>query len=61
MANKDKYDWDVEQAVVNQAIADDEFIGTALERLWETMEKPEHVKAVEARVAAISADSEVEA
>ena len=48
MAKKKKapYDHEVEATVVEEAIADDEFVGYALERLFEWMERSDSLSVV---------------
>ena len=60
MPNKKKtYDYEVERETVEWAIANDKFIGTALNELFETMERSDREKAAQKLLDAIPMNPEL--
>lgn len=60
MSNKKRpYDYEVERETVERAIANDVFIGTALDELFETMERSDREKAAQKLLNAIPMNPEL--
>jgi len=47
---KQPYDWEIEREVVEEVIANDEFVGAALDELFEWMERSDREKAAQAQL-----------